>query len=383
MTAVPAPDVIPVHGTAAEPFGELREVFARAVAAQGGGGAALAIVRDGELVVDLVGGGYAPDTLQLVFSVSKGITGIAAAHASSAGLLDLDEPLGAFWPEFARPATAEITTRMVLSHRSGIASLDRSLSFAEIIAGVGDEAVAAQDPYWEPGTRHGYHAFTYGPLMDGVFRRRLGVTVGEYLARHITGPRAHEIWLGLPDEYAPRVAPVSYLPAAISATRAAFVAASGIPTGTTAALAREMDVYNQPELLRAGFPSTSGVASARSLARLFAETLEGPLLDDAARATLRTQLARGTDAVLGVETAYSAGMQLPWPQLPWLGARSYGHEAAGGSFAFADPDAGVAVAWTTDVHPRMAGASPAGLALVATIHHCLRSADGTEPGRHA
>lgn len=376
-----SPELIPVRGTVAAPFEELPEVFARAVAAQGGGGAALAIVRDGELVVDLVGGGYADDALQLVFSVSKALTGIAAVHAASAGLLDLDEPLGGFWSEFARASTSAITPRMVLSHRSGLASLDRRLSFDELIAGVGEEAVAAQEPYWEPGTRHGYHAFTFGPLMEGVFRRRLGTTVGAYLADNITGPRGHEIWLGLPDALAPRVAPVASLPPAISETRAAFVARSGIPAGTTAALARTMDLYNRPELLRAGIPSTSGVASARSLAALFAETLDGPLLDAEARSALRTELARGTDAVLGVETAYATGTQLPWPQLPWLGPRSYGHEAAGGSFAFADPDAGIAVAWTTDVFPRMAGASPAGLALVDTIRHCLRSAGGTEPGR--
>jgi len=378
------PELIAVHGTAAAPFAQLPEVFARAVAAQGGGGAALAVVHDGELVVDLVGGDYRPDTLQLVFSVSKALTAIASGHAASAGLLDLDEPLGAFWAEFDRPSTAAVTTRMVLSHRSGIASLDRALSFEEVVAGVGDEAVAAQEPYWEPGTRHGYHAFTFGPLLDGVFRRRLGTSVGEYLRQHVTGPRGLDIWLGLPEELLPRVAPVSYLPPAISETRAAFVAASGIPAGTTASLARQMDVYNHPELLRAGIPSTSGVANAPSLARLFAETLDETLLDPTARAALRVELARGTDAVLGVETAYSTGMQLPWPQLPWLGPRSYGHEAAGGSFVFADPEAGIAVAWTTDVFPRMAGASPAGLALVDTIRHCLRPpARGTETGRHA
>lgn len=367
-----APELIPVRGTAAAPFEEVPEVFARAVAAQGGGGAALAVMRDGELVVDLVGGGYRDDTVQLVFSVSKAVTGIAAAHAAEAGLLDLDEPLAAFWPEFDRAATATITTRMVLSHRSGIASLDRALTFDEIIAGVGDEAVASQDPYWRPGTRHGYHAFTFGPLLDGVFQRRLGEKVGAYLAREIVEPRGLDLWLGLPDAVRPRVAPVGYLPPAISETRAAFVAASGIPAGTTGALAREMDVYNHPDLLRAGFPSTSGVADARSLARLFAATLDGSLLGEHAVAGLTTELARGTDAVLGIETAYSSGMQLPWPQLPWLGARSYGHEAAGGSFAFADPETGLAVAWTTDVFPRMAGASPAGLALVDTIRHCLR-----------
>lgn len=376
------PELIPVAGTAAAPFAELPEVFARAVAAQGGGGAALAVVRDGELVVDLWGGGYARDTVQLVFSVSKAITAIAAAHAADAGVLDLDEPLGTFWPELARVSTAAITTRMVLAHRSGIASLDRRLSFEELMAGAADDAVAHQEPYWEPDTRHGYHAFTFGPLLDGVFRRRLGVAVGEYLTAHVTGPLGLDVWIGLPDEILPRVAPVSYSPPAISATRATFVAASGIPAGTTAALNREMDLYNHPGLLRAGFPSTSGVASARSLAALFAATLDGPLLGEAGCRALREERSRGTDAVLGVETAFASGTQLPFPQLPLYGPRSYGHEAAGGSFAFADPDSGLAVAWTTDVHPRMAGASPAGLALVDTIRHCLRrEAAGTDPGR--
>ncbi|QNO36893.1 beta-lactamase family protein [Protaetiibacter sp. SSC-01] len=374
------PEQIPVGGTAAAPFEELREVFARAVSAQGEGGAALAVVRDGELVVDLWGGTYAADTVQPVFSVSKAVTAIVAAHAADAGLLDLDEPLASDWPEFRRASTAAITPRMVLAHRSGIASLDRRLGYDELMAGAAEDAVAQQEPYWEPNTRHGYHAFTFAPLLEGVFRRRVGTTVGEYLAEHVAGPLGVDVWLGLPDAAFPRVAKVRYLSPAISETRAAFVAASGIPAGTTAALSREMDIYNDPGFLRAGFPSSSGVAGARDLARLLAATLDGPLLSDAARRSFEEVLSRGTDAVLGVETAFSSGMQLPFAQLPLYGGRSYGHEAAGGSFVFADPDSGLAVAWTTDVFPRMAGASPAGLALVDTIRHCMRGlAPRTEP----
>lgn len=367
-----APEHIEVSGSVADEFAELPEVFARAVAAQGGGGAALAVVHDGRVVADLVGGAYRDDSVQLVFSVSKAITAIAALHAADAGLLDLDAPLGECWPEFARSSTAGITTRMVLAHRSGIPSLDRSLTYDEILAGVADDAVAAQEPYWEPGTRHGYHAFTFGPLLDGVFRRALGRTVGEYLATEITGPRHLDIWLGFPDELASRLEPVRYSSPAISTTRATFAARSGIPAGTTGALAQTMDVYNAPGFARAGFPSSSGVASARSLAQLFAATLDGSLLTVGARTQLTRELSRGTDAVLGVETAFSTGMQLPFPQFPLYGPSSYGHEAAGGSFAFADPTARLAVAWTTDTFPRMAGASPAGLALVDTIRHLLR-----------
>ncbi|WP_166867681.1 serine hydrolase domain-containing protein [Salinibacterium sp. ZJ70] len=366
------PEIIDIAGSTDPSFAEFPEVFARAIAAQGGGGAALTVIHHGRTVVDLVGGTYRPDTVQLVFSVSKALTAIAALHAADAGTLDLDEPLGERWVEFRKRSTASITPRMVLSHRSGIASLDRALSYREILSGAGEEAVAAQEPYWEPGTRHGYHAFTFGPLMDGIFRRTLGMTVGAYLASQIVRPRGLDIWLGFPDDLHPRLAPVRYQHGAVSRSRAAFAAASGIPTGTTSALAREMDVYNGPGFARAGFPSSSGVASARSLAELFAATMDESLLAPASRRDLVGELSRGTDAVLGVETAFSTGMQLPFPQFPMFGPSSYGHEAAGGSFAIADPEADLVVAWTTDMFPRMAGASPSGLALIDTIRHLLR-----------
>ncbi len=362
---------VPVRGLNRAAFAGIDEAFARAVAEQRSGGAALSIVHDGETVVDLVGGDYADDSLQLLFSISKALTAIAAAHAHERGALDLDRPLAAVWPELDKASTRSITSRMVLSHRSGLASLERTLSMEEALAGVDDEAIGSQEPYWEPGTDHGYHAFTFGTLLNGVFRRTLGVSVGEYLAERITRPLGLDVWIGAPEEAIPRIQPIAYAEPRISPSRAVHLSASTIPAGTTAQLARVQDVYNDQRIYRADWPSSSGVGSARSLAALFAAVLDGRVLSDGARKSMTAERSHGRDRVLGFITAFGSGMQLPFPTFPMTGSSSFGHEAAGGSVVFADPDSALSVAFTTSVHPPMAGSSAGALGLMSSIRHYL------------
>ncbi len=362
-------------GFAAPPFQPLADVFARVVAAQGQGGAALAIYRDGQPVVDLVGGDYLSDSLQLVFSISKAVTAIAAAMAHDSGLIDLDAPLGDYWPAFRRDSTATVTARTVLTHRSGLAALDRRLSLDDLLAGRDEEAIETQEPYWEPGVRHGYHAFTYGTLLNGAFRRTVGRTVGEYLAELITRPLGLDLWIGTPPEQHNRIERIRYERVTLTPGRARFLAQSIIPAGSTSQLAQTMDLFNSRKVTLAGWPSTSGVAGARDLARLFYATLDTVdgvrLLGPQARDRMRSSRSRGLDTVLGIDTHFGSGVQLAFPQLPFLGPRSYGHEAAGGSAAFADDEYGVAVGFTTNVFPTMAGAGGAFLALLPSIRHCL------------
>ncbi|WP_432990595.1 serine hydrolase domain-containing protein [Dactylosporangium sp. CA-233914] len=369
------PPVIAVQGFALPPFEPLADVFARAVAAQGGGGAALAVVRDGRPVVDLVGGDYRPDSVQLLFSVSKAVTAVAAAMAHDEGLIDLDAPLADYWPAFRRPATAAVTARSVLSHRSGLAAVDRRLTLEDLLAGRDEEAVEQQEPYWEPGARHGYHAFTYGTLLNGAFRRTVGRGVGSFVAERVSSRLGLDLWIGTPPEQIKRLERIRFTPTALTPGRAAFAAQSTIPAGTTGQLAQTMDLFNLPEVALAEWPSTSGVAGARDLARLMYATMatvDGVrLLGPQAGERMRAGLSRGIDAVLGIDTHFGSGVQLAFPQLPLLGPRSYGHEAAGGSVAFADDDYGVAVGFTTNVFPAMSGASVALLAMLPTIRHCL------------
>ncbi|SCL28962.1 CubicO group peptidase, beta-lactamase class C family [Micromonospora pallida] len=375
--AQPAPSVVPVSGFVRPPFEPLADVFARVVAAQGQGGAALAVYRDGRPVVDLVGGDYRTDSLQLVFSISKAITAVAAAMAHDDGLIDLDAPLADYWPAFRRPATAAVTGRMVLSHRSGLAAVDQKLTLEDLLAGRDEQAVERQEPYWEPGTRHGYHAFTFGTLLNGAFRRAVGRSVGEFVAERVAPKLGLDLWIGTPAEQLGRVERIRHEPTMLTPGRARFLAQSAIPAGSTGQLAQTMDLFNRVEVARSDWPSTSGVAGARDLAKLLYATLDTVdgvrLISAASRDRMRDSRSRGTDMVLGVDTHFGSGVQLAFPQLPFLGPRSYGHEAAGGSAAFADDEFGVAVGFTTNVFPSMAGAGAAFLTLLPTIRHCLTS----------
>lgn len=365
---------VEVHGFANGGFEPLKDVFGRMIAAQGGGGAAVAIHRDGVPVVDLYGGAYRRDSLQLLFSVSKLITALAVARAQEQGKIDVDAPLADCWPQFGRASTATITLRDVMSHRSGLAAADADVDLAGLLTGEDERAIEAQEPFWEPGRAHGYHAFSYGTLVGGAFRRATGQSVGEYVAAEISGPLGLDLWLGLPESERSRLVPTAYLPARETEGARRWREGSGIPKGATARLFESFDVYNAPEAASAGWPSTSAVAGARDLARLLQAALREVdghrLISQRSLEEMCGERSRGIDRVLGVETAFGTGVQLPFPQFPMLGPSSFGHEAAGGSAAIADRDSGLTVGFTTSVQFPMTGASPMLLALLPTIKHC-------------
>ncbi|GAA3905520.1 serine hydrolase domain-containing protein [Microbacterium invictum] len=373
--AVPAPWHVSSSGTADAPFDELRDILARVVAAQGGGGAALAIYRDGRPVVDLVSGGYAEDSVQSVFSVSKAIAAVQVVRLHADGRLDLDAPVGDCWPEFRKSSTVGLTTRMVLAHQSGIPAVDPTFTLEALAAGAEDAAVAAQEPYWQPGTAHGYHAFTYGTLIDGVVRRATGRGIAEHIRDEITAPLGADTWFGISDAVADRVRPVLRPRTAVTDRVVRTADAAVIPPGQIGRIARTRDVYNDPLFRTAGFPAVGAISDARSLARIFAATL-GPvegvrLLDTDALAELTSPRAIGFDRVLGIPISFGSGVQLPFPQLPLLGPRSFGHEGAGGSVVFADPEWGISVGYVTDMFPPLMGAGVGFDTLLATIRHAL------------
>lgn len=366
---------IDVQGKADGVFEPMREIFARTISDQGQGGAALAIYRDGQLVVDLWGGTYVRDSVQLVFSVGKAVVAVAAAMAADRGLLDLDGPIAEYWPEFRRPDVAAITPRMILAHRAGLPAFTHQVDLEGILAGADAEHIAHQAPFWEPGSDHGYHAFTYGTLMGGVFLRALGRTISDFVATEIADTVGIDFWFGAPSDVMRRLVPVvSELPD-ISVERARFAAASGIPLATTTYIRQSLDLSNEARFLRASFPAVNGIASAEGLARFFEATRREVggvrLLSAGARDAMIETRSRGVDRVLGFPIHFGSGVQRPFPQFPMLSSSSYGHEAAGGSAAFADDAYGVSVGFTTSVHPAMAGASTRLLALLPSIRSIL------------
>src|SRR5256714_7566642 len=178
-----------IAGECADRFAGVRHEFARNFAERGEVGASVCITVDGETVVDLWGGAADPatgraweqDTIGVVWSCTKGATALCAHVLASRGELSLDAPVAEYWPEFAKNGKDAITVRMLLAHQAGLAALREPNPEAgycdwDLIAG----RLAEQQPLWEPGTRHGYHALTFGHLVGEVVRRVTGRTIGAF-----------------------------------------------------------------------------------------------------------------------------------------------------------------------------------------------------------
>ncbi|WP_157871655.1 serine hydrolase domain-containing protein, partial [Streptomyces aurantiacus] len=197
-----------VNGTVAEGFEPVRAAFVRNFETLGERGAAVTVYRDGRKVVGLWAGTkdidgtdvWAPGTAQIVRSATKGVAAAALLLLHQRGLLDLDAPVGKYWPEFKATGKERVLVRQVLSHRAGLPVLDRPLTPQEALDPLrGAEAVARQAPVWEPGTDHGYHALTYGWLVGELVRRVTGRGIGEWIAEEMAGPLGADLWIGLPD----------------------------------------------------------------------------------------------------------------------------------------------------------------------------------------
>ena len=365
---------VDVSGDAREGFEPLVNVFARTVAYAGGRGASLAVYRGGEKVVDLVGGDYQDDSLQLQFSVSKLVTAITAAHAGARGLLDVDEPISAYWPAFDRDRTRQITARMVLSHTAGLAGVPAELTIEQLIAGQYLHEIERQDPYWEPGTRPGYHAFAFGTLLDEIFRRRVGSSVGEYFDAEIRKPLGLEVWFGAPRDQLHRVMPcIRDLDVRTPLARALPTLRNFVDNGSKAISEGDHAVVNRPDVLAQGWPNRSVVATSRDVARLLAATLGAVdghrVLSDSTRDDMVREQSAGVDWVLRYPIRFGTGVQLPFPQLTFTGPGSFGHQGGGGCVSFADIDRDIAVAYSTDAFPPCIGASMHALAMFSTIQY--------------
>ena len=197
-----------------EPVGD---TFAANFSEHGDIGAACAVWVDGRPAVDIWGGladsatgrPWTADTLQLVFSTTKGATAICARLLVQRGLLDLDAPVADYWPEFSANGKGAISVRWVLSRRAGLAAiegtftLDEALSWDPVV-----DALAAQPPNWEPGTAHGYHMRSYGWLVGELVRRIDGRTLGRFFADEVAAPLGLQFWIGLPESEEPRVSTI-------------------------------------------------------------------------------------------------------------------------------------------------------------------------------
>jgi CubicO group peptidase (beta-lactamase class C family) len=352
--------VADVHGRVSAGFEAVREAFAANFDRRADVGAACCVYRRGRPVVDLRGGladrsagrPWAEDTIALVFSATKGVTAICVNRLVERGEIDLDAPIAGLWPGFAARGKERITPRDVLCHRAGLAAVEGDLTLAEVLAWEPVvAAIAAQAPGWEPGTAHGYHARSFGWILGELVRRATGRSLGRWLADEIAKPLGLDFWIGLPASLGQRAARI-IPPAGGSELVAELLGSSSLTARVMngpADLFRYDEMWNRADVLAAEMPSSNGVGDARSLARLYAATI-GPvdgvrLLAPATVAAACVPHSEGPDRVILFPSRFGLGFALPPFLCPACGPRSFGHAGAGGSLAFADPEAGIGFAY--------------------------------------
>ncbi|OJU58163.1 MAG: hypothetical protein BGO00_13310 [Alphaproteobacteria bacterium 62-8] len=377
-----------VDGFCDDAFQPVRDAFAGNFAERGEPGAAFALSLNGRVVVDLWGGWadraqtrpWAQDTIVNFFSVSKALSAIVAMRLVERGALHLDAPVRALWPEFAQAGKEMVTLRHMLSHQAGLPALREVLPDGAMLDwNRMTAALAAQAPWWQPGTAHGYHVNTYGFLVGEMVRRAVGKTLGTMLRDEIARPLGADVFIGLPEAEHGRVAEFLWPEGGLKPL-----------LGTDDAMAemRAKAYWNPPGISGAGWvnsrawrlaeiPSTNGHGNARGVARVYAAlanrgTIDGVQILSSETLRLATQeQSNGTDLVTQRPSRFALGFQLTQVERP-LGpnAGAFGHFGAGGSLGFCDPETGVAFGYVTnDMGPRWQ--NPRNRALIDAVYACL------------
>jgi CubicO group peptidase (beta-lactamase class C family) len=322
-------------------------------------GAAVSVWQNGKVILDLHGGfrdasrqqPWTDDTLVLIWSATKGLGAACLLHVLQEHNIDLEHRVAEFWPEFAQAGKENITLAQLMSHQAGLAALDRKVDILDYPAVI--DALENQEPNWRPGEGHGYHARTFGFLIDELVRRIAGVRIAEYWRKTFAEPLALDIWIGLPESENHRVATMYsarvskapepqqfYRDLATSGTLASRTFSS--PHGLNA-----VSDMNKPENRARSFVSFGGIGNANSLGKFYSILANGGSGPDGfffgkeAMRWMATTLTDGMDRVFQIPTAFSAGFMneasASFKKIFAGSTSAFGHPGAGGSHAFADP----------------------------------------------
>jgi CubicO group peptidase (beta-lactamase class C family) len=356
-------------------------------------GAAFSVWQNGKPLIDLYGGfcdtgrekPWTADTVVLVWSATKGIGSACVLHALQQQNIELNRPVAEFWPEFGQADKEKITLEQLLSHQAGLCALDLRVDVLNYDGVI--RALEAQAPLWSPGTGHGYHARTFGFLLDELMLRTTGKTLSEYWQENFAGPLELDFWIGLPEEQNSRVATI-------------YAAKSGKPPEpakfyrdlvTPGTLARKtftspyglnvISKMNDPHIRAQPFVSFGGIGSASALAKFYSMLANDGELDGqtffSAKTieSMTTTLSDGIDHVFQIPTAFSAGFMKDSRDAArrMFGppATSFGHPGAGGAHAFADPENKIAFAYVMNQMEQSVLPNEKSLRLVDAIYDLL------------
>ncbi len=381
-----------VHGDVAEGFEAVAEAFVDNFADRSETGASVCVYAAGQQVVNLWGGAanhktnepWRPESATVVFSTTKGATAICVAMLAQAGKLDYDEPVASYWPEFAAAGKGEITVAQLMSHQAGLITTDPPLSLDQILqVGPVVTALAAQAPMWEPGTKHGYHALSYGWLAGELVRRVDGRSVGRFFADEVAGPLGLDFWIGLPEDEEWRVARLRGAPRPTGDELELMRKIAGPGTSGGKALTMSgafapidgVDPFRTRPVRATEIPAANGVTNAASVARMYAATIgdvDGVRLLDAATVDAASaEQVNGPDECLVLPTRFGCGFMLHCDELVLTQDGAFGHYGAGGSLGFADPVSGMAFGYVMNQMGGGIASDPRAIALLQAARSCL------------
>jgi CubicO group peptidase (beta-lactamase class C family) len=340
----------------------VQDVLDELVGSGGEHGMQVAAYVDGKIVVDAVAGladpatgrAVAPDTVFYNWSIGKGAMATLVHQQVDAGAFGYDTPVAELWPEFGRSGKRAITVRQVLDHTAGVpglpadSTIDSVCDWATMIA-----ALEEAEPWWEPGTKVGYHAYTFGYLAGEIVRRATGRPLAEVLRTDLAAPIGHpdEIWFGMPEAARGRLAVLADAPSDVD------FAAMELPADLPMFRSAPMAVFptaalgNDPRMIGADIPA-GGKVSARALAKMYAALLaevDGVRLISADRFAEAAALSSsGPDQVFGNDSRWALGYAIGFPWDEQAGT-AFGMAGAGGSWAGVDVQRGLALAITKNV----------------------------------
>lgn len=396
-----------IHGSVSSGFEAVETEFKRNFAERDELGAACTIYYKGEKVVDLWGGyrneatlaPWEKDTLVLVFSTTKGFSALAVAVAHSQRLLDYNEKVATYWPEFAHNGKGDITVRQLLEHQAGLCAIDEPLDLAMLAnLDVMAAAIAKQKPAWEPGTRSGYHAWSLGWYQNELIRRvdPQHRSIGQFFQDEIARPLEAEFYIGLPaDVPDSRVAtlkdttgPLQIL-ASIGKYPLPLVLAFFNPNSLTVrAMNNPPDLFhkanfNRRDVRSVEIPSGNGIGQVRAMAKIYSVFATGgealKLKTETLAALQATPVSPPSglrDEVMKANLACTLGFCKPTPYAGYKAfgssSRAFGFPGSGGSFAFADPDAQVGYAYAPNKMGGFMWDDPREKSLRDAFYECLK-----------
>ena len=384
---------VKIEGACDPKFNRVRDAFAENFDKRNEVGAAVAVMLDGKSVVDIWAGHadeaktrpWKRDTLVNVYSTTKGVTAICAHRLADQGLLDFDAPVATYWPEFAQAGKEKIPVRFLLSHRAGLPAVRKPLDDDALFKwDKMTAALAEQEPWWEPGTRHGYHALTFGWLVGEVIRRITGKTPGAYLRDEIAGPLGADFHIGLDAKHDARTADLIPVPPPGPGEPDFFAEVMKYPESAAAKAfmnppgGMRPGLVNTREWRAAEIPAGNGHGTARALAQLYGALARGGELNGV-RVMSKEQIARcsieqsnGPDELLIINTRFSLGfmMSLPGGELG-PNPKSFGHPGAGGSLGYADPEAKIGFGYAMNKMQTSLLIDPRAIWLIGAVYESL------------